>query len=219
MPGILSAWVPLLRSGDTRSAWAALDGLLQRAPHLVLSTDSHPHSVVTRLLRDEDLSRALEASVEALETSLGEGGNATAQYFVRKAQLARLRGSESESREALLQAADELERILRLGSANEGWTRMDLALVNADLGRRQQALEAAARAVALFQADDEAFYERPRAMIVLARVHAAFGEAGPAIEVLEQQLPEPSWLSPAILGIDPAWDVIRDDPGFQSLVK
>jgi TolB-like protein/Flp pilus assembly protein TadD len=219
MPAIISAWVPLLQSGDTASAWAALDPLLRRAPARVLSTDSHPHSVVTRLLRDGDLSRALEASVEALETSLGEGGNAAAQYFVRKAQLARLRGSESERKEALLQAADELERIVRLGSANEGWTRMDLALVHADLDRREEALEEATRAVALFQADEEAFYERPRAMIVLARVHAAFGEAGPAAAILSQQLPAASWLSPAILRIDPAWDPIRDDPGFQRLVN
>ena len=96
---------------------------------------------------------------------------------------------------------------------------MDLALVNADLGRREEALEEATRAVDLFQADEEAFYERPRAMIVLARVHAAFGEAGPAIDVLEQQLSAPSWLSRAILRIDPAWNPIRNDPGFQSLVN
>jgi serine/threonine-protein kinase len=219
MPGIISAWVPLLRSGDTLSAWAALDGLLQGAPRLVLSTDSHLHSVVSRLLRDEDLSTALEASAEGLETALGEGGNVAAPYFVRTAQLARLRGSESEEREALQKAAEELERIVRLRSANEGWTRMDLALVNADLGRRAQAVEEATRAVALFQADEEAFYEQPRAMIVLARVHAAFGESDLAIELLEQQLPAPSWLSPAILRIDPAWDPIRDHPRFQALLN
>jgi TolB-like protein/Flp pilus assembly protein TadD len=219
MATLLPAWVQLLKAGDTLAAWAIVDGLRQQAPGRVLSTDSHPHSVVTRLLRAEDLSTALEARVDVLETALGEGGNVAAQYFVRTAQLARLRGSEAEEHEALLQAADELERIVRLGSANEGWTRMDLALVNVELGRRDEALEEATRAVGLFQADEEAFYERPRAMIVLARVHAAFGEAGPAIEILEQQLSPPSWLSPAVLRIDPTWDPIRDDPRFQALVN
>lgn len=55
-------------------------------------------------------------------------------------------------------------------------------------------------------------------MIVLARVYAAFGEADLAIEILEQQLPAPSWLSPAVLRLDPAWDPIRDDPRFEALV-
>jgi hypothetical protein len=54
---------------------------------------------------------------------------------------------------------------------------------------------------------------------MLARVLAHFGEQEAAIDLLEEMLPAPSWLTVHLLDIDPIWDPLRDHPRFQALVE
>ncbi|MEI6106259.1 MAG: TIR domain-containing protein, partial [Opitutae bacterium] len=54
-----------------------------------------------------------------------------------------------------------------------------------------------------------------------ARIYAALGRAEKAVPLLEQELrapPSGRWpLTPALLRLDPLWDKLRPDPGFQKL--
>jgi hypothetical protein len=54
---------------------------------------------------------------------------------------------------------------------------------------------------------------------VVARVYAHFGEHEAAIDLLEELLPAPSWLTVPILEVDPIWDPLRDHPRFQALLE
>ena len=54
-------------------------------------------------------------------------------------------------------------------------------------------------------------------VINLALIHAALGQAGPAVRQLRVVLAGPPFLTPAYLRADPAWDPIRSDPEFRRI--
>ena len=52
----------------------------------------------------------------------------------------------------------------------------------------------------------------------LAKIYAWSGEPELAVSAIEESLAHPGWLSAPMLGLDPDWDPIRDDPRFQNLL-
>jgi hypothetical protein len=52
----------------------------------------------------------------------------------------------------------------------------------------------------------------------LAKTSAMIGDHDRAVALLKELLSVPSQLSPALLRLDPAWDGLREHPGFQALV-
>ena len=56
----------------------------------------------------------------------------------------------------------------------------------------------------------------------LAEVYAAFGDSEHALPLLQQLLETKGaglLMTPALLRLDPAWDPIRNTPGFQKLIS
>jgi hypothetical protein len=53
----------------------------------------------------------------------------------------------------------------------------------------------------------------------LAVVYATLGEADSTVKELRTLLSVPSIISVPLLRIDPTWDPVRRDPGFQALLK
>lgn len=93
-------------------------------------------------------------------------------------------------------------------------------LVFLGLGEKDMAIRAAeAHVRRRGRGPDGQFYDLPRARILLARVLAHFGEADRAVDLLEELLPAPSWLSVPVLKVDPIWDPLRDHPRFQALLQ
>ncbi len=93
-----------------------------------------------------------------------------------------------------------------------------LARIYAGLGRKEDALREATRAVALLPISKDAFLgsdiETDR-----AGVEARVGETGSAVEHIRELLKIPCPLSPALLRIDPRWAPLRDDPRFRKLAE
>ena len=52
-----------------------------------------------------------------------------------------------------------------------------------------------------------------------AQVEARVGEKDAAIDRIRYLLSIPSYLSPAVLRIDPSWAPLRDDPRFRKLAE
>ena len=52
----------------------------------------------------------------------------------------------------------------------------------------------------------------------MAQIYTLVGKHDAACERLEHLLSVPSWLSPAILEIDPRWDRLREQHCFQQLL-
>lgn len=53
----------------------------------------------------------------------------------------------------------------------------------------------------------------------MAEVHAILGDKGHAIEILEGLLNRPSSITVPFLKVNPIWDPLRNDPGFEALLN
>ncbi len=93
-----------------------------------------------------------------------------------------------------------------------------LARAYAGLGRKQDALREARRAVGLLPISKDAF-SGPEVEIDRAAVEARVGETDAAIEHIRHLLSIPCPLSPALLRIDPRWAPLRGDPRFRQLAE
>jgi hypothetical protein len=97
--------------------------------------------------------------------------------------------------------------------------RLALAAANAGLGLREEAAAEALRAVALVPESRDAL-EGPTWTEYLARIYAMNDDAAHAVPLLAHLLQtKGSVFTPALLQMDPVWDPIRKDPGFQALLK
>jgi TolB-like protein/Tfp pilus assembly protein PilF len=88
------------------------------------------------------------------------------------------------------------------------------------LGRNADAVRAARQAADLLPVEKDAV-SGPYFLAALAQIEARTGEAKEAIRILRQLITAPagSIVSIARLKIDPVWDPIRNDPGFQKLIS
>jgi len=101
----------------------------------------------------------------------------------------------------------------------DGSAMMQLAWVNLALGQKAEALHFAHQASESLPIEKDAI-GGPYFLSVLAEIEAQTGETNEAIGNLHQLLSIPAGLFVSIqrLRIDPVWDPIRNDPGFQQLL-
>lgn len=122
----------------------------------------------------------------------------------------------AEARTAFTEARNGAQASLRDGP-NEPSRHAALAGTLAYLGEKDAAIAEAKRATELRPESVDAF-EGPALTEVLAQVYAVTGENARALEVIDGLLSRPSTLTVALLRIDPVWDGLRNDPGFQKLL-
>jgi len=118
--------------------------------------------------------------------------------------------------------AERARRELELAiNANPEDARLfaSLGLTYAYLGQSEEAVREGLRAVNLYPISRDAF-EGPRYILNLAKIYSVIGESDKSIVQLELLLSIPSGnnYSQALLRIDPIWDSLRSNPGFQNLV-
>jgi serine/threonine-protein kinase len=123
---------------------------------------------------------------------------------------------DAGARAAFLKAKSAIEQGLKR-SPDAADTHIQLAKVLAYLGEKDSALAEAQRASELLPESKDAF-NGPDITEGVAQVHAILGENYRAIEILDRLLRRPSLLTVQILKINPIWDPLRNDPGFQALL-
>jgi serine/threonine-protein kinase len=105
-------------------------------------------------------------------------------------------------------AADPNNRIIRGGS---GWS-------NAFIGNRERALTDSRKALELATQARDAYAFAETGQYV-AYTYLRLGEYDAALDLLDQLLRSPSWLSPQWLKNDPLWAPLKANPRFQLLVR
>ena len=141
-------------------------------------------------------------------------GSLAGKYFaVGIAQ--KLLGDAAAARSSFLKAKSIFEGQLKEKSENPD-LHVQLAKVLAWLGERDMAIAEAQRAADLRPESRDAF-QGPEITEQVAQVYAILGDNARAIELLDGLLNRPSDVTVQNLRVNPAWDPIRNDPGFQAL--
>jgi len=140
----------------------------------------------------------------------------TAQFLVWHADWAIRHGQPTRGRAYADSARTILERRVTADPGEYG-PRMLLAVAYAHLGRKPDALREGARAVEILPVSRDA-NDGPDLQLDLAYVETLVGEPDAAVKRLAYLLTIPSDLSVPLLRVDPMWDSLRGNPGFQRLL-
>jgi TolB-like protein/Tfp pilus assembly protein PilF len=124
-------------------------------------------------------------------------------------------GDDAAARDAFIKAKNIFEEQLKQ-KPDDADLHVQLAKLLAWLGEKDAAIAEAQRATDLRSETKDAF-EGPRITEDVAQVYAILGDNARAIELLDGLLSRPSEVTLQTLKINPAWDPLRNDPGFQAL--
>jgi tetratricopeptide (TPR) repeat protein len=130
--------------------------------------------------------------------------------------LAKLREDVPAAQSAFTAARSETEKIVRAQPKNEKPLSV-LALIDAHLGQKEKAIEAARTACDLVPVTKDAV-DGVLLITNLARVYALTGEKDLAMQQLKVVTRLPGGPTYGELRLAPEWDRLRDDPRFREIV-
>jgi TolB-like protein/Tfp pilus assembly protein PilF len=124
-------------------------------------------------------------------------------------------GDDTAARTALVKAKNILEEQLKQ-KPDDADLHAGFAKILAWLGEKDAAIAEAQRAMDLRPESKDAF-EGPQITEQVAQVYTILGDNARAIELLDGLLSRPSEVTLHALKLNPAWDRLRNDAGFQAL--
>lgn len=169
---------------------------------------------VLRLMRN--FPEALEVVQQFRGETLYNTTTAPSPKAFLEGEIYRLQGDEGKARTAFEQArvvSDQLLRAAPTDAARHG----QHGLILAALGLKEEAIAEGKRAVELLPESQDAF-DGPQITAALAQIYAWTGEFDEAFRLLDHLLVVPNGLTVPMLKLDPAWDPLRKDPRYQTLI-
>jgi TolB-like protein/Tfp pilus assembly protein PilF len=197
---------------DTRPLRQTIDSIGAANPDALLSA------------ADDWLSLALaERDVAAAKNVLNTIGDTPltdytvhANRLVMEGVIARMTNDEGKARAAFTAARVGQEKTVR-AQPNYGPPLCVLGLIDAGLGRKEEALQEGRRAIELLQVEKDALVG-PTMIKYLAMIAAWVGDKDLACEQLAIATRPPSTVSHGQLKLLPFWDPLRGDPRFEKIV-
>jgi serine/threonine protein kinase/TolB-like protein/Tfp pilus assembly protein PilF len=223
-PRIIRAIIEQERRADTRPVRAAIERALANEP----GAAEDPWIAGIRLdlaLCDRDLDAAASlAAALPLKQTLDAGFNQGSRDF-SLGIIARLKGDTVAAHAAFTKVRTKLEEELRSHPDNTDLLS-DLGLIDAALGRKEEALTEGRRATelrarALPTAQDPMFgssTNEASMKMSFAMICAWAGEPDLALKQLEAVTKIPGGPSYGALRLDPMWDPLRGNPRFEKIV-
>ena len=205
------ALVPFDARADLRPYQAALATLLAEHPDLASELDD-PGTA--------SCERSPAAYARALSHLPPEGSVAQGGFLIPRAlyegAYARYQGDAVRAREGFTVARVEVAKAVA-ARPDSAVAMSFLGLIDAALGRKEEAIAEGRRACEILPVAKDAIVG-PGQLDNLATIYAWTGEKAAAIETLTALLRVPYTLSYGALKLDPQWDELRGDPGFEALV-
>jgi TolB-like protein/Tfp pilus assembly protein PilF len=197
---------------DTKPLHATIDALVAEDP------------AGARHFADAWLNLALcerdqAAASRALAVIPADGITVGSTWFPRawcEASAAKLRGDATAAQAALIRARGEIEKTLR-DQPEYAQELSVLAMIDAALGRKADALREGRRAVELLPVSKDVL-DGTDMMTNLALVYGWTGEKDLACEQLETLSRLPGRLNYGQLRLHPEWDALRGDPRFEKII-
>ncbi|MEP6955650.1 MAG: hypothetical protein ABI883_02405 [Chthoniobacterales bacterium] len=199
-------------TGKTEAIQAALDAL----PELDVGGGETAIRVMLAMIR-RDAAAAREVLAASSRADFQEVDFTF--YYPRawyEAIIARLEGDGARARVAFAAAREIIHARLRL-KPEDARTLAVLAQIDAGLGRREEAVGEAQHAAELMPMSADA-YDAPLVRQGLAQVYTWTGEPEAAIDILQELVTVPGYLTYGFLRVDPAWDPLRGHPRFEQLL-
>jgi serine/threonine protein kinase len=167
-------------------------------------------------LAERDAAAAKDALIAAGKGPIELGNDVFCNPPFVEGVIARMAKDEDKARLAFTAARDEQEKIVQ-AQPNFGPAWCVLGLIDAALGRKEEALHEGRHAVELLPLEKDAV--RGQAMIkYLAMIAAWAGDKDLACQQLAMGVGPPSPLSYGQLRLLPYWDPLRGDPRFEQIV-
>ena len=207
------AWLDLDWRADSKPLHKLFDGMSGDNPAAVPGADGEFWLDLAMCERDPVLAERALATV-------GDGFYRNQLHFSRtflEACVARAFGDDAAAQKAFTAARSEFERTVR-EQPDEGPPLCMLGLIDAGLGRKEEAIREGRRAAELTPVTKDAV-RGAHIMQFLGVIYAWTGEKDLAIEQIAATLQVPSLLSYGELRLHPFWDPVRGDPRFEKLVE
>jgi serine/threonine-protein kinase len=131
--------------------------------------------------------------------------------------LARAKGDVVAAQAAFTAARAEQEALVN-AQPDVAAALCTLGMIDAGLGRKEEALREGRRAVELMPIANDST-DGPQLVFHLAVIYAWTGERDLAIEQLQISAKIPGGLTYGMLRLDPVWDSLRGDPRFEKIVN
>jgi len=209
---VARAWVEAEWKADTRPLRNTIEPILKQSPAALASFDQYYLGLA---IYDRDFKAAEDAIVAMPAQGLGTDQVMLPVSFW-KGLTAQMRGDSAAAETAFLAARAQVEGIVR-DQPNYASGVCTLAMIDAGLGRKQQAIEEGRRACELLPVSKDSI-NGIHMMEFLAIVYAWTGEKDLAIEQLKKTIPYPGSFSYGQLKLHPFWDPLRGDPRFEKIV-
>jgi serine/threonine protein kinase/Flp pilus assembly protein TadD len=206
------AWVEFNWKADTRPLHQSIDSIRATKPAAI--PDLADEWLICALA-ERDLAAAVKALAVRSENSLGDELLYSAQFV--EGLMARMAQDDAKAGSAFTAAREEQEKSVRQHPEDAGALTV-LGLIDAALGRKEQALREGRRAVELSPVEKDAI-NGTRMVMGLARIAAWIGDKDLACEQLDRvsRLPSRS-VTYGRLKLMPWWDPLRGDPCFEKIV-
>jgi len=208
------AMVDLEWRGDTRPLHQMIDAIRATNPAAVQRI---AESWIICALAERDAASANNALIASGENPIALSNENV--FFNRpfvEGVIARMTKDDAKARSAFTAARAEQEKIVQ-AQPNYGPVLCILGLIDAGLGRKEEALREGRRAVELLPVEKDA-PEGVDMVKYLAMIAAWIGDKDLACEQLGIAIRPPSDLSYGQLKLMPFWDPLRGDPRFEQIV-
>src|SRR5205814_10429208 len=166
-------------------------------------------------LAERDVAAAQEALIASDESPLGSDPVHFTRPFV-EGVIARMTNDEHKAQLAFTAARAEQDKTVQ-AQPDYGPAWCVLRVIDAALGRKEDALREGRRAVELLPVEKDSFNG---ALMIhyLAMIAAWVGEKDLAFEQLALSARTPNGATYGELELDPFWDPLRGDPRFEKIV-
>jgi len=213
---VARALVDLNSKAETRPLHQMIDSIRAANP------DEMPSIADTWLicaLAERDAAAAKHALTTLGENpaNLASTDNARFNRLFLEGVVARTMNDDGQARSAFTAARTEQEKIVQ-AQPNYALPRGVLGLIDAGLGRKEEALREGRRAVELLPPQRDAL-DGSATVKYLAMIAAWVGDKDLAYEQLAIAVRIPSGLSYGQLKLLPFWDPLRGDPRFEKIVE
>ncbi len=209
---VARAFLQLDWKADTRPLNQVLKEIREKNPTALQSVSD---SLLTCALAERDTAAAGNALAALGKNTFGNDAVRFNPSF-GEGLIARMTHDESKARAAFTAARTEQEKIVQ-AQPNYGPPLCVLGLIDAGLGRKEDALREARRAVELLPVEKDAS-NGAHMIEYLAMTAAWVGEKDLACDQLAIAIRPPLGLSYGQLKLMPFWDPLRGDPRFEKIV-